>query len=297
MYKLLYLLYIAASACYFFLRFRRSMPEAAVRLAFAAAFPLIGFLLPLFWRQRRRFDESGRIQTLETYLRQDEQVDPFKVSHLSEAEKELNIVPLEEALLVNDLTSRRRTMINLLKQDATEYLEVLRMAVSNEDTETSHYAVSAVVEIKRKLNHSLQEFSVRYETSRDDAHFLASYAGVLQNYMRSGFLDGSTLLQLKHSLAEVLRHWMDADPGSFEAHEQKVKIELELGNYISAEQAAVLMMERFPHREESYLAQMNLYFALRSPQRFNQALQALKQSPVRLSNDALKLVRFWSEGA
>ncbi|WP_156934115.1 hypothetical protein [Paenibacillus zanthoxyli] len=290
-------MYVAACACYFFLRFRRSMPEAAVKVAFAAAFPLIGFLLPLFWRQQRPSDESQRIQTLETYLRQDEQPDHLKVSHLSEDEKELNIVPLEEALLVNDLTSRRRTMIDLLKQDATEYLEVLRMAVGNEDTETSHYAVSAVVEIKRKLNHALQEFAVRYETSRDDAHFLASYAEVLQNYMRSGFLDGSTLLQLKASLADVLQHWTEADPHAFEAHEQKMRIELELGNYLSAEQAAVLMMERFPYREESYLAQMNLSFTLRSPQRFDQALQALKQSPVRLSNDALKLVRFWSEGA
>ncbi|AKG35013.1 hypothetical protein VK70_10945 [Paenibacillus durus ATCC 35681] len=290
-------MYVAACACYFFLRFRRSMPEAAVRLAFAAAFPLISFLLPLFWRQQRPSDESQRIQTLETYLRQDEQPDPLKVSHLSEDEKELNLVPLEEALLVNDLTSRRRTMIDLLKQDATEYLEVLRMAVGNEDTETSHYAVSAVVEIKRRLNHSLQEFAVRYETSRDDAHFLASYAEVLQNYMRSGFLDGSTLMQLKASLAEVLQHWMEADPEAFEAHEQKMRIELELGNYLSAERAAVLMMERFPDREESYLAQMNLFFTLRSPQRFNQALQALKESPVRLSNDALKLVRFWLEGA
>ncbi|AIQ13154.1 hypothetical protein [Paenibacillus durus] len=297
MYKFLYITYIAACACYFFLRFRRSMPEAAVRLAFAAAFPLIGFLLPLFWRQRRQSDESQRIQTLESYLRQDEQADPLKVSHLSEDEKELNIVPLEEALLVNDLTSRRRTMIDLLKQDATEYLEVLRMAVGNEDTETSHYAVSAVVEIKRKLNHSLQEFSVRYETSRDDAHFLASYAEVLQNYIRSGFLDRSTVMQLKYSLTEVLQHWTEADPDAFEAYEQKMRIELELGNYLSAEQASAIMMERFPHREESYLAQMNLYFTLRSPQRFNQALQALKQSPVRLSNDALKLVRFWSEGA
>ncbi|QWU13993.1 hypothetical protein SAMN04487895_101261 [Paenibacillus sophorae] len=297
MYKLLYLIYFAVCACYFFLRFRRSLPEAAIRLAFASAFPLIGFLLPLFWPQRHRCDESQRIQSLEAYLRQDANADPFKVSHLSEAEKELNIVPLEEALLVNDLTSRRRTMIDLLKQDATEHLEVLRMAVGNEDTETSHYAVSAVVEIKRKLNQSLQEFSVRYETSRDDAHFLASYAEVLQNYMRSGFLDGSTLLQLKHSLAEVLQYWTEADPDAFEAHEQKVRIELELGNYIAAEQAAALMMERFPHREESYLAQMNLYFVLRSPQRFNHALQALKQSPVRLSNEALKLVRFWSEGA
>ncbi|MDQ0193530.1 hypothetical protein [Paenibacillus wynnii] len=296
MLKNFYFIYAAVCACYFGFRYRHSLPEAAVRFVFAVAFPFVGFLFPLFRRHNANLN-SPRVEKLESYLRQDAQTDLSKVSRIVDATKEVNIIPLEEALLVNDLTTRRRTMIDLLKQDATDYLEVLRLAVTNEDTETSHYAVSAIVEVKRKLNHSLQDLSVQYESHRDDAFFLEAYAELLQNYMRSGFLDKGTMQRLKYSLAEVLENWIAADPDAFDVYGQKVQFELELGNYAAAEQVSRLFQDRFPTREEPYLALMNLYFTTRSPQQFNQALLSLKQSNVRLSHEGLRFVRFWSEGA
>ena len=61
-------------------------------------------------------------------------------------------------------------MIDVLKEDTMQYMEVIKTAVLNEDTETSHYAVSAVMEIKRKLSISLQQLSVKFDQNKRDTH-------------------------------------------------------------------------------------------------------------------------------
>ncbi|WP_310832545.1 hypothetical protein [Paenibacillus pedocola] len=291
-----YLLYLAVCAVCLGFIYRRSPRDAVVRFAFVAAFPVLGLLFPLFQRSRTA-DAADRLEKLELVLHEDARRDSYPVSRMRDIDKEVNVVPLEEALLVGDLSNRRRTMIDLLNQDATDYLEVLRLAVANEDTETSHYAVSALVEIKRKLNRSIQRLSVRYESSRDDAGFLNGYAEVLRNYIRSGFLDTGTLERLKYDLAEVLQYLIEADPGAFSIYEEKAGIELELGNFAAAERVALQFEERFPDREEPYLLLMKLYHTSRSPVLFQDALLRLKQSSARLSSDGLKFVRYWSEGA
>ncbi|MDO3411582.1 hypothetical protein QWJ34_17595 [Saccharibacillus sp. CPCC 101409] len=291
-----YLLYAAACALALGLRYRDSRREAAIRLAFAAAFPVIGFLFPLF---RRMAPEDGDLREakLESLLNASAPEEPGRLAELREPEREVNIVPLEEALLIGDLASRRRTMIELLNGDATRNLETIKLAVSNEDTETSHYAVSALVEIKRKLNRSLQELSVQYEFSRQDPVFLKNYAGVLHDYIRSGFLDDDTMQRLRFDLAGVLQLRIEADPGSFDAYEEKVAAELELHNYAAAETAARIFAERFPGREEPYLLLLNLYYSMRAPALFQETLLSLKRSDTRLTSRGLKSVRFWSEGA
>jgi hypothetical protein len=294
MLEFIYALYAAVCACWLGLRYRRLPQEAIIRFVFAVSFPIVGFLFPLFLMRK---DTYGSSDKLESYLHEDAQAEAYPVARILNTDKEINVIPLEEMLLAGDLTTRRRSMIELLNQDATDYLEVLRMAVANDDTETSHYAVSAIVEIKRKLNRSLQDLSVRYESCRGDAEFLSGYAEVLRNYIRSGFLDYSTLQRLKYNMAEVLQDRIAADPGALDAYNEKVNIELELGNYAAAEQVALVFADRFPDHEEPYLLLLSLYYILRSPQKFHQALLRLKQSNVRLSSDGLKTVRFWSKGA
>ena len=53
-----------------------------------------------------------------------------------------DIVPLEEAILINDVKVRRRFMLETLYTDPLKYLDVLNIAKYNDDVETSHYATT-----------------------------------------------------------------------------------------------------------------------------------------------------------
>ena len=66
-------------------------------------------------------------------------------------EKELNNVPMEEALKINDYELRRKMVMDTLKEDNTlDYLNVLKEALENEDSETSHYASSIIMLLQEK---------------------------------------------------------------------------------------------------------------------------------------------------
>ncbi|CAM4060086.1 hypothetical protein L1N85_10000 [Paenibacillus alkaliterrae] len=300
MLDLIFISYLLLSAILLGIRHRRDKREWLLRFVLSASLPVICFLLPLFWRkrwhERNACRASARIAELEVAISIDGSSGQIGVYKMPESAKEMNVIPLEEALLVNDLTTRRRIMIDLLKQDSLEHLEVLRLAVSNEDTETSHYAVSAIMEIKRKLTLTLQDLAVKFEENKQDAYMLASYAEVLNSYMRSGFLDERTMLKHKHTYAMVLGKLIEASPDSAEAYSGKLETELDLEEFAAAEQTAKRYLERFPRSEDAYLGLMKVYFTVRSIDQLNQTLAQMKRSSIRLSSKAITTVRFWSEG-
>lgn len=295
MVELVLVIYILISGALLWARHRHAPREWAVKWIFVAALPLIGWLFPLLWPK--------------SWLKP---VDPARAAELFELEdiegkrtaarmefntaEELNVVSVEEALLVNEHADRRRVMIHVLKQDAMKYMDILKIAVSNEDTETSHYAVSAVMEIKRKLTLSMQELSVRYESNKQDAAVLQAYGEVLNQYMASGFLDERTLNKYKFTYIQLLGELISLEPGNEPAYRGKMDAELEVGDLREAERTARMYLERFPHSEEAYLGLMKIYYHMRSYDNVQIILDLLKNSPLTLSNRALTLVRYWSGG-
>ncbi|MBD2864243.1 tetratricopeptide repeat protein [Paenibacillus oceani] len=296
MFEIAWLVYIVVCGIVFGIVYRHDRREGWTRFALAASLPVVGFLLPLFRSRRNRANQARPVESgmFDHFSIRNEEHSSLYDS--PDTVKELNVVPLEEALLVNDFSTRRRVMIDLLKQDSLDYLEVLRLAVSNEDTETSHYAVSAITGIKSKLTLTLQQLSVQYEENKDDSYLLRSYADVLKNYMRSGFLDERTISKHRYTYSAVLARLLELEPESAEAYAEKIEMDLELGEYASAEACAESFLRHCPHDENAYLCLMNVYFTVQSIEKLKDTLDQLKQSPIRLSNEALTTVRFWSEG-
>ncbi|SCW78220.1 hypothetical protein SAMN04487970_104616 [Paenibacillus tianmuensis] len=298
MFEWIWLLYIVISGTILGIRYRKDRREWWIRFSLAASLPIIGFWVPALWAKRSRAsdDATGQFAELNLIVQEDTSLTGSVLRRL-ETEKEMNVVPLEEALLINDLTTRRKVVIDLLKQDSLQYLEVLRMAVNNEDTETSHYAVSAIVEVKRKLMLTMQELSVKYEENKNDPYLLRSYADVLRGFMRSGFLDERTLTMHIRTYISVLDRLIKLEPASADAYVEKLNAELELNDYTAAEHTAQQYLEQFPLHEEAYLTLMKVYFSVGSSEQLKRTLEALKQSSIRLSNQGITMVRFWSEGA
>ncbi len=291
----LYAAYLVIGAAAIVVGYREQKREWAMRFLIIAALPVIGFLMPLFWPKRWQDSDESKEERFNQIVRI-ERTDDWEIlaRPVGSAEKEMNVVPLEEALLVNDLSTRRKMMIDLLKKDTLEYIDVIQMAVRNEDTETSHYAVSAIVELKRKLTLAIQELSVKFEEDKSDPYLLRAYADVLKAYMNSGYLDERTLLKHKITYVDLLDRLIAASPELPATYEDKVDTELELNRLDAAEETGKLYLERFPRLEGAYLSLMKVYYYRRSYAQLQAVKESLQQSPLRLSNQALTAVRFWS---
>ena len=94
---------------------------------------------------------------------------------MEEDPAEERVVPLEEALLINDPSLRRELMMEVMYSNPDDYVEQLQEARMNDDTEVVHYAVTALAELQKDYDLKFQEIQRRMEEEPDDDELLEKY--------------------------------------------------------------------------------------------------------------------------
>lgn len=210
-------------------------------------------------------------------------------------EKEINIVPLEETLLINEKKIKRQQLIDTLKKDLSSNIDMLKIALKDEDIETSHYAASAVFELRRKLDLKIQAISVLYENNKSDQEVSREYARTLEEYLNSKLLEENRNKQLMATYSNVLEGLLSGGDNKPEHYTKLIGVLLERGNFERAGRYCRAYLEEHEN-EEAYLANLKYYYLLRDKKTFNLILKRLQKSPVKLSNKGLNIVRFWLDG-
>ncbi|MBO2536274.1 hypothetical protein [Rummeliibacillus suwonensis] len=292
----IYILYMIISAIILGFMAKKSVKEWFLKIIIVFFVPIIGWFFPIIW-SKMLIPNKG--ETLDSYLKKqndDIEIELLAKEETIEREKELNIIPIEEALVMSDFTTRRKVMLDVLKKDAMQYIDVIKMAVLNDDSETAHFAVAAVMEVKRKLSLSLQTFSVEFEKDSYHSMIARSYAQVLREYMKSGFLDEKTLKKYKYTYIQVLEQLIDNGEGDQITFEEKMKVEMELHEYANAEKTGLQYLQYFPGIEEPYICLLDYYYTTKSKISMQRVLDELMNSTIQFSNRALTIVRYWSGG-
>lgn len=285
--------YYAVSIVYFVICMKWKLTDPLFNAMLLLFLPILGLilsLLQLIAARRSSLDPHRFTDLIDGYSDQED-----RIFERVDVEKEVNLVPLEEALVVNDLTTRRRLLLDLLKEDMDEsVIPLLEKAISNDDTETSHYAVTAVMEIKRKLLLSIQKWSVKYEDNKNDSAVILQYAFVVKQYMTSGFMDKRMQLTYRMTYINLLDQLLESDARNEAMFIEKINNEVELGHFDEAMQASLLFRKCYPDTEDAYLAALNMFYILKMKEQFFETLQELKQSKIRISNTTLNIIRYWS---
>uniref|UniRef100_UPI001CCCBC54 hypothetical protein n=1 Tax=Escherichia coli TaxID=562 RepID=UPI001CCCBC54 len=77
---------------------------------------------------------------------------------------------------------------------------------------------------------------------------------------------------------------------------EKMRCEIESAHYTEAEQTGIDYLDRYPDREAPYLHMIKFYYTINSPAALQRMVQAVKDSPVVLTNHGITVVRYWSKG-
>lgn len=210
-------------------------------------------------------------------------------------EKESNIVPIEEALIINNNKTKRMLLIEALKQDIYLSSSFLKKAVNDTDTETSHYAAAALMDLKNRLMTGLQALSVKYEDNRDDPEISNAYAEVIKRYISSGMLDSRSIKKYRYLHVQILENINRLEPDKREYFVERINTELKLKEYAKASQTCARFMELHGNNEEPYIMTLKLCFTLSDTRKFKKTLEQLKDSQIKLSYSALNKLRFWTE--
>lgn len=164
-----------------------------------------------------------------------------------------DIVPLEEAILINDVKTRRRFMLETLYDDPLKYLDVLMIAKNNDDVETSHYATTSISYVQRSFQLSIQKFALATENNPNDLGLLDDYIGTLGNYIESGLLEEHLLKNLRVVYSKILNKKLAKIENDQMTLIEKLKNNIELKNYVSAFETSDLLKKYWPEDEQSWI--------------------------------------------
>ncbi|NLC33520.1 MAG: hypothetical protein GX781_09535 [Clostridiales bacterium] len=204
------------------------------------------------------------------------------------------MVPLEEALLINDPRQRRTLMMQVLRSDPMQYLDLLLIARFNEDSETAHYATATIMELRRYFHLGLHEKLKELTQNETDIKMQREYADLLHVYCQSGLLEGSLLksqrINLKKALGKCLMHMEDPQVLSM-----MVQNSLALNDIDEARAAAKRLLINWPLEENSWLEGMRVCVETCDQSCMITLLENMGNTSVDFTGKGRRQLLFWGE--
>lgn len=186
------------------------LPVRGHMLAVMVLVPLWGPLLVLLLIARSAvFGADLKDATLES-LRINDELRRSILVHDREADA--GVIPLEEALIVNDPADRRRLMLSMLTEEPDAYLAQLQAAKLNDDVEVAHYAATAVAQISKESDLKLQQLERAFKTD-PSSHNLDAYCDFLGAYLDSGLAEGRVAQIQRQQYARLLARRCEREDG------------------------------------------------------------------------------------
>jgi tetratricopeptide (TPR) repeat protein len=238
------------------------------------------------------FDRKSDIDYLELTFSREKR----EFAQQTDYETEKEFVPLEEALIISDVQDKRRALLNVLKADVSNNMKSLVKALDNEDSETAHYAASALMDILQKYSKRLSTLSIKYKENPEDADVNKEYADTTYEYISSGVLGEIEVKKYAHLYVELIDNLNKYHPDMLDTEQFRNVVEclLKIGKYDEADRWATLSIERQPNIEQSYLNSLNVKYNTEQWEDFKTVLNQLLRSGAQLSDKGIGIVRFWN---
>ncbi|MCA1032249.1 hypothetical protein LCL95_14520 [Bacillus timonensis] len=291
LYSILFLYYLL-SFIYILVMYVRTPKNTIMRFILLFFCPFIGIFIIYFLEQRN----SPKYENLPDWLIVKLKELDEKPLNVGDVEKERNVVSIQEAMVINNHKTRRKMLLDLLKRESIQQVDALEIALQNDDSETSHYAASAILETKRKIFNHMQKLERDLQDNPNDIELLTSYADVLEQYIKIEFLDKNTRLKYTHYYSQTLEKLLKVQTKDETLYLKKINCDLSLQEYSKAGYYANQFIERFPTSEHAHLTLMKLYYMMKDYEALKNSMDRLQASSVALSPTGLNLLRFWLRG-
>lgn len=219
----------------------------------------------------------------------------FKRIEMERAEQK-EIVPLEEALIMNDVTTRRQLMLDILQRNPEEYIELLQRARMADDTELTHYATTAMMEIQSGYEHSIRAYEELLEVQEEKeqrAKVLRKMRKVLMLYIESGLISGNILTIYQRKLGVVLSELIQIEPENKAYYLNFLLNKIEQRDLNGLKNELDIAKKRWPEDEQVYRIMVRYYQMVQDGASIQETLNEIEQKGIYLSADGKQWFDFW----
>ena len=268
------------------------LPVRGHMLAVMVLVPLWGPLLVVLLSVRSAvFGDDLKDATLEALRIND---DMHRSMLVQGREGDDGVVPLEEALIVNDPGDRRRLMLSMLTEDPDAYLAQLQAAKLNDDVEVAHYAATAVAQISKESDLKLQQLECAFKTD-PSAQNLNAYCDYLGTYLASGLAEGRVAQIQRQQYARLLARRCEREDG-LALRVRYATALADAGEVDEAEDVAERLVADTPDEQDVWMLCLRLAVLRRDGEMVRRVIDAVDKQHVYLSAENREKLAFWREG-
>lgn len=268
------------------------LPVRGHMLAVMVLVPLWGPLLVVLLIARSAvFGDDLKDATLEALRIND---DMHRSMLVQGREGDDGVVPLEEALIVNDPGDRRRLMLSLLTEDPDAYLAQLQAAKLNDDVEVAHYAATAVAQISKESDLKLQQLERAFKTD-PSAQNLNAYCDYLGTYLASGLAEGRVAQIQRQQYARLLARRCEREDG-LALRVRYATALADAGEVDEAEDVAERLVADTPDEQDVWMLCLRLAVLRHDGEMVRRVIDAVDKQHVYLSAENRERLAFWREG-
>lgn len=268
------------------------LPVRGHMLAVMVLVPLWGPLLVVLLSVRSAvFGDDLKDATLEALRIND---DMHRSMLVQGREGDDGVVPLEEALIVNDPGDRRRLMLSMLTEDPDAYLAQLQAAKLNDDVEVAHYAATAVAQISKESDLKLQQLERAFKTD-PSAQNLNVYCDYLGTYLASGLAEGRVAQIQRQQYARLLARRCEREDG-LALRVLYATALADAGEVDEAEDVAERLVADTPDEQDVWMLCLRLAVLRHDGEMVQRVIDAVDKQHVYLSAENRERLAFWREG-
>jgi len=255
--------------------------------------PLFGILAALVIEYiHRRKEDKGVVFDLHNFVLDKDAY--WKT--IIQRNEDTDILPLEEAVLINDNKTRRRLMLETLYHDPLKYVDVLMVAKNNEDIETAHYAATTISKIQRDFELAIQEFSIAVEKDPENPELIEQYASVQEAYINSGVLEDYLLFRQRLLYSKILEKKIKKDHADKSTFLKMISNCLALKDYDSANKYCDQLKKLTPSDEEAWIESIRVCVASMDKRKLEQTVKEIRNNRINWTKDGREQVSQWLIG-
>lgn len=294
---IMYLLNICLTAIYFLYKsvIKKNVKKALLLSVFMLVVPFVGmaFLIVSEMIYIVLYKGRDRVLSMEELSFSQKRT---RMIISNDIKKEVDVVPIEEALRISDTMDKRQMFLEVLKRpDVEDYMEGILDAVNHEDAEVVHYAAAYITDTIAKYKEDERKLRKLCEENCS-LDILLTYLHFSKDMLDKHVFSEPEQKMYMDLFEYHLELLCDLFPEKLEGHliSKAISYQEENGNKKD-------IISKWIHRAEGIMEQdvtaakevLKYYFEKKEQQLFKLCMDRLKKSPLILDSELIEWVRFF----
>lgn len=202
------------------------------------------------------------------------------------------VIPLEEALIVNDAKTRRNLIMNVLNDNPEKYVDVLMQARMNEDTEVVHYATTSMVELSKSYDDQLRRLEEKSARNPNNKNTLKEFCNFLKTYLSQGIANGKVLTELRERYSQLLVQRLHKTE-NLDLFAELTENEMNLKHFDKAEVLLNRMEQQWRQDEKYQILLLRYYMETKNGEKIQQLISYIDENNIYITQENRKKLDYW----